>query len=74
MAIATEERCHIRPEPIEAPEPQPERRRDLIFDHAAMLGFETMRAASDGPASLDAFRAGLQIALDYVLVHDRRLR
>jgi hypothetical protein len=74
MAIATEERCRISPEPIEAPQPQPERCRDLVFDHAATLGFETMRQAADGPPGLEAFRAGLQIALDYVLVHDRRLR
>jgi len=68
--------CHVKPEPTESAEPQPERRRDLVFDNAAILGFEAMRqeTATGGPTSLAAFRVGLRLALDYVLIHDRRLR
>ena len=69
----TGELAHVRPEPIEAPEPHPERVRDRVFDLAAILGFEQMRAASSGPSSLEDFRAGFRIALDYVLLHDRRV-
>ena len=69
----TGENCHISPEPMEAPEPRPARVRDKVFDTASVLGFEAMRAAQSGPVGLDDFRAGFRLALDYVLVNDRRV-
>ncbi len=63
--------CHVKANPQE---PVPVRKRDLVFEHAAVLGFEQMRSAADGLPSLEAFRLGLRIALDYVLCHDKRIR
>jgi len=64
--------CHCRPEPIEAPEPQPVRQHDLVFAKAAQLGWDRYHVEDQGLGSLPDFAAALRLAYDYLLIHDRR--
>jgi len=67
--------ARIRPEPIEAPEPQPvvERRVDRVRDRALRHGFNVATAEA-GPMSLAQFVAGVDAYELYLSCHDRRAR
>ena len=63
---------HVAPEPIEAPEPQPVRRKNLVLDKAARLGWERFHVEDYGLGNFPDFKAALELAYDYLLIHDRR--
>jgi hypothetical protein len=70
-------RCHIAPEPIEAPEPQrEERQRDLVREEALRLG---CIAAHINPETwcahtVTSFRAGVEAYEAHLSRHDYRGR
>jgi hypothetical protein len=66
--------AHVAPEPIEAPEPQPVRQIDSVFDKAARLGWTQYQVEEQGLGSFHDFKAALALAYDYLLIHDRRGR
>ena len=78
------ERCHVAPEPIEAPEPRPAepppptlpvRNRDLVRYRALLLGYSAAQAKDPkGTLDFEAFAAGVEVALDYLRQWDRRGR
>ena len=70
--MTSETNSHVSPEPIEAPEPQPVRQRDLVLDKAALLGWQRFQVEEHGLGSFGDFKAALSLALDYYLSHDRR--
>ena len=66
--------CHVRPEPIEAPEPQPVRVRDLVRHRALIHGYNVQQAGGAGVVPYAAFVAGVDAYELYRDVHDRRRR
>jgi hypothetical protein len=66
--------AHVRPEPIEAPEPQPVRQRDLVRHRALTHGYNVLCAEQPAVISYASFRAGVEAYELYRAVHDRRTR
>ena len=62
--MSEDTRCHIAPEPIEAPEPQREqRRRDLVREEAVRLGrLAQLQGGPDGRGGLPRGRRGVRAA------------
>ena len=65
---------HVAPEPIEAPEPQPVRTRDLVRGRALLHGWNVMTAEGPELSSFSSFKAGVEAYDLYMKVHDRRQR
>ena len=77
------ERCHVVPEPVEAPQPRPVeppptlpvRNRDLVKGRALLYGYNAAQAKDPkGTLDFEAFAAGVEVALDYLRQWDRRGR
>jgi predicted nuclease with RNAse H fold len=69
----TDTRCHVAPEPIEAPEPQrEERRRDLVREEALRPGTKAMLRR--GMPLSEAFRSGVEAYEAHLARHDYRGR
>ena len=67
-------RCRIAPEPLEAPEPQPVRQRDLVRARALLHGYNTLQSGERAVISFDSFAAGYEAVEDYRACHDKRGR
>ena len=70
--MTSETNSHVSPEPIEAPEPQPVRTRDLVRGRALLHGWNVCTAEGPELSSFSSFKAGVQAFEDYMLMHDRR--
>jgi hypothetical protein len=73
----TPERCHVVPEPIEAPEPQPvevrqPRGHDSVKGRGYSIGLIAMLAHGPAPYSAADFGAGFEACLEYLKRHERR--
>lgn len=76
-AMNTGEHCHIRPEPIEAPEPQPvrpERREDKVRLNALIEGWREMTGEGPGLSSFASFKAGVTVYEQYMATWNRRAK
>lgn len=71
--MTTPPHAHVRPEPIEAPEPQPVRVRDLVRGRALLHGWNVLTADSLR-VSFSSWKAGVEAFEEYVRDHDRRRR
>jgi len=77
------ERCHVVPEPVEAPQPRPVeppptlpvRNRDLVRCRALLYGYNAAQEKDPkGTLDFEAFAAGVEVALEYLRLWDRRGR
>jgi hypothetical protein len=69
----TNEHCHPRPDPQEAPPTVPVRNRDLVRYRALLLGYSAGRAHDPkGTLSFEAWSAGVDLVLEYLRAWDRR--
>jgi hypothetical protein len=64
--------AHAAPQPHEAPEPAPERHRDLVREKALIVGLEAMNQRGLGPHSVADFAAGVAAYEEYRRRNDRR--
>lgn len=64
----------VRPDPIEAPEPQPVRVRDLVRQRALLHGYNVQQAGGGSVVPYAAWVAGVDAYELYRSVHDRRGR
>lgn len=65
--------AHVRPEPIEASEPQPVRVRDLVRSRALQHGYNVLTAEGPALASYASFVAGVDAYELYMACHNRRV-
>jgi len=70
--MTSECRSHVAPEPIEAPEPQPVRRRDLVRAEALRLGWRALCAEGEALSTFTAFLAGVEAYEEHLRRHDYR--
>lgn len=72
----TGEHCHIAPEPIEAPEPQPVERPvrtvDKVRRDALIKGWNAMTGEGPGLSSFSSFKAGVEAFEEHMRNWDRR--
>ena len=65
---------HVAPEPIEAPEPQPVRQRDLVRSRALQAGWRVMTAEGPMLSSYASFIAGVEAYEDCIVRATGRVR
>jgi hypothetical protein len=65
---------HVRPEPIEAPEPQPVTARDLVRSRALQAGYRALCAEGPAVISYASFVAGVDAFELYRAAHDSKGR
>lgn len=63
--------AHVRPEPVEASEPQPVRVRDLVRSRALQHGYRVMCAEAPALASYASYVAGVEATEQYLQAHQR---
>jgi hypothetical protein len=61
--------AHVKPEPIEVPEPQPVTARDLVRGRALLAGWRVLCAEGDALCTFASFKAGVEAHEAYLREH-----